>query len=141
MFKYFFLFLLANCLLMACTSKDNTKLSIQFAADRSTIVISNIEAAALLQLKNNLPKDSLYQDVVTVLETPGDDDSVSIEKEWPGKLKMQENELVFTPDSPFVKGKSYLIESLLNVSFGNVKQLLKGEMKTTLNFQQKILKR
>lgn len=142
MFKYnYFFFLLVIAVFLACTRKDNTKLSIQFSKDSSAIEISNIDLAALLQLKNNLATDTLYQKLVSVLETPADDDSTGIEREWSGKLSMNDDKVVFKPDSSFVKGKTYLVETQLNMSFGDIEQMIKGKMKTTMRFQQQLLKR
>lgn len=83
----------------------------------------------------------MYQKLVSVLETPADDDSTSMEREWPGKLTMKEDNVVFKPDSPFLKGKTYLVETKLNMSFGDIEQVIKGNMRTTMNFQQQLLKR
>ena len=128
-------------LCLSCNSTDNKLLSIKFSADRSTILISNIESAALLQLKNNINKDTMYQKLVSVLETPADDDSVSMEREWAGKLRMIADTVVFTPDRPFLKGKNYLVETPLNMSFGDIKQVIKNKMRTAMNFQQQVLRR
>ena len=127
--------------LSACNNKDKSSLLINFSADSSSIVISNIGEAALLQLKNNINTDTTYQKLVSVLETPADDDSLSMEREWPGKLVMENNEVIFKPDSVFLKGKTYLVETKLNMSFGDLDKVLKGKMSTTMSFQQQLLKR
>ena len=142
MFKYKLpVFFVLASLLFACANKDTTPLLIRFSADSSSILFSNIEPAAVLQLKNNIKTDTMYQKIVSVLETPTDDDSTSMEREWPGKLSMQGEALVFTPDSPFIKGKTYLVETQLNMSFGDVEQVVQGKMSKNMNFQQQLLKR
>jgi len=129
------------CGCLSCKDTESKLLQIKFSADRSTILISNIEPAALLQVKNNINTDTMYQKLVSVLETPGDDDSISIEREWPGKLTVKEDRVVFSPDSPFLKGKTYLVETQLNMSFATIEQMMKGKMRTTIRFQQQLLKR
>lgn len=129
------------CLCFSCKNTDNKSLQIKFSKDSSSILISNIEAAALLQLKNNIKTDTSYQKLVSVLETPADDDSVSMEREWPGKLGMIDDNVVFVPDTPFLKGKTYLVETKLNMSFGNIEQMIKGNVRVKMNFRQQILKR
>ncbi len=129
------------CLWFSCKNTANKSLVIKFSTDSSTVLISNIESAALLQLKNNIKTDTMYQKLVSVLATPADDDSTSMEREWPGKLTMKEDIVVFKPDSPFLKGKTYLVETQLNMSFGDIDQVIKGKMRTTMNFQQQLLKR
>jgi hypothetical protein len=142
MFKYKLpiLFVLIS-LIFACTSKEHALLSIRFSADSSTILFSNIQPASILQLKSNIKTDTMYQKIVSVLETPSDDDSTSMERIWSGRLSMQGDALVFTPDSPFVKGKTYLVETQLNMSFGDFEQVIQGKMSKTMNFQQQLLKR
>ncbi|MEJ5993633.1 hypothetical protein WG904_04305 [Pedobacter sp. Du54] len=125
----------------SCSKHENNPLSIKFSADSATIVVSNIDAAALLKLKNNIKTDTTYQKLVSVLLTPADDDSTSMEREWPGKLSMKEDSVVFKPDSPFLKGKIYLVETKLNMSFGDVEQMIKGNVRARMNFQQQVLKR
>lgn len=133
--------LICMALLCACNRTNNKSLLIKFSADSTSILISNIEPVGLLQLKNNINTDTMYQKLVTVLITPADDDSLTMEKEWPGKLKLKGDELEFIPDSPFVKGKSYLISTLLNASFGKAEEIIRGGMETSLNVQEQVLKR
>ncbi len=137
----FFLAIICITLCWSCSTADNNSLEIKFSADSSSILISKIEAAALLQLKNNIKTDTSYQKLVSVLETPADDDSVTMEREWPGKLTMKEDNVVFTPDSPFLKGKTYLVETQLNMSFGDIEKMIKSQSRTTMTFQQHVLKR
>ena len=129
------------CVIIACKTPANKPLSIKFSADSTSIIVSNIGEAAVFQLKNNINKDTTYQNLVTVLETPAEDDSASVEREWPGKLNMKGNEVIFTPYRPFLKGKTYLVETKLNMSFGDIEHVLKGKMSTSMNFQQQLLKR
>jgi len=136
-----FLGIVCVFLCLSCNSTDNKTLAIKFSADSSTIVVSNIEAAALFHLKNNIKTDTSYQKLVSVLETPAEDDSVSMEREWPGTLDMQGDNAVFKPDSPFLKGKTYLVETQLNMSFADIEQMIKGKVRRTMNFKQQVLKR
>lgn len=136
-----FLSIICICLWFSCNITENKSLEIKFSKDSSTILISKIEPAALLQLKNNLKSDTMYQKLVSVLETPADTDSVSMEREWPGKISMRGEKVVFKPNRPFLKGKNYLVETPLNMSFGNIQQVMKNKMRTAMNFQQQVLKR
>ena len=136
-----FLSIICICLCFSCNITENKSLEIKFSKDSSTILISKIEPAALLQLKNNINKDTIYQKLVSVLETPADDDSVGMEMEWAGKLSMLADTIVFMPDRPFFKGKNYLVETPLNMSFGDIEQVIKNKMRTAMNFKQQVLKR
>ena len=137
------LFLVIICIFLcwSCNTTDNKPLVIKFSADSSAILVSNIDAAALLHLKNNIKTDSSYQKLVSVLETPAEDDSTSMERDWPGKLVMKEDDVIFQPDSPFLEGKTYLVQTQLNMSFGDIEQMIKGNVRAKMNFQQQVLKR
>ena len=136
-----FLAIICIFLCLSCNTTDNKALAIKFSADSSAIIVSNIEAAAVLHLKNSIKTDTSYQKLVSVLETPADDDSTSMERNWPGKLVMKEDNVVFKPDSPFLEGKTYLVATQLNMSFGDIEQMIKGNVRARMNFHQQVLKR
>ncbi|MGF1923937.1 MAG: hypothetical protein ACQUHE_07130 [Bacteroidia bacterium] len=104
-------------------------------------MISNIEPASLLQLKNNLATDTSYQKLVAVLETPAENDSVSMEREWPGRLALIDDDAVFIPDSPFLKGKVYLVETVLGMKFASAVDVIRSEVGRVSKKQQIVLSR
>lgn len=142
MFKYR-KFLTAICcvFLWACNGTKNKPLSIGFSADSSVIVIRNIDPVGLLQLKDHLATDTVYQTLVSVLQTPGDDDFTGREIDWPGVLSLKGNELLFTPKEPFEKGKSYLVATMVNASFSGVEDFIKDKGDYRVKAQEQVLKR
>lgn len=126
---------------IACNHTNSEPLSIQFSSDSSKIIIKNIDDAGLYQLKTNLSTDSAYQNIVSVLQTPGDDDSTSMEIEYAGDLAINGENLVFTPKKPFEKGKVYLVETMINAQFAKSEEIIKSEVGRQLKAQQQILKR
>jgi hypothetical protein len=125
----------------ACSSANNKPLSIGFSRDSSTILVTNIDAAGLHQLKTMGTPDSLEQAVVTVLDTPSDEDSSSQEQQVPGKIRIVNDVLEFKPSRPFQKGRQYLVTSYLNVRFGNIQSAFKGTMHNGVKPNQQLLKR
>lgn len=128
-------------LLTACTTTNSKPVSIKFSRDSSKILISNINATALLQIKNNINSYASYQNLVTVLQTPAQNDTISIEIDWPGKLNLANATLIFTPKIPFAKGKTYLVSTLINVQFLTTEKVLKSKMEPKVSAQQQILVR
>ena len=141
MFKYIKLIILFSSFLVACSPTNNKPVSIHFSADSNAIVISDLNGASLLQLKNNMKTDSSYQNLVSVLQTPVEDDSTSMEMEWPGKLSVANDQLVFTPKLPFVKGKTYLVETMISAEFASGKDIVKSKVGYKVKPQQQLLKR
>ena len=143
MFKYI-KFLLVSILfftLFSCNVKNSKPLLITFSKDSTQIVLKDISEAGLFQLKSHLDSDSAYQNLVVVLETPGDNDSTSMEMELKGKLSLNENQLVFTPELPFVKGKTYLVETIINAQFASGEDIIKDKVGKHIKPQQKTLLR
>lgn len=133
--------LLALMCFSACSRTKNKPLSIAFSADSTAILVSNIDAAGLHQLKNMGNLDSLRTPLLTVMDTPTDEDSTGREQEVPGRTRLVEDVLEFKPDAPFRRGKQYLVISYLNVRFGNLQSALQGTMRNGVRPNQKLLKR
>lgn len=134
------LFLVSSTFLItACHTTKKEELTIDFSADRSKIILSHIEEAGLKHLKDNLSSDSNYQKLVAVLQTPTENDSTGMEMEWPGKLTMSGEKLVFTPDTPFKKGKSYLVETIINSKFATIKEIMSAKVGHKVKLVQKTL--
>ena len=127
--------------LTACDSTNSKPLSIAFSADSSKIIIRNINDAGLYQLKTNRDTDSAYQKIVSVLQTPAEDDSTSMEIDYPGKLAVMGDSLVFTPNNPFVKSNVYIVETMINTQFAKGEEIVKSNVGYQLKAQQKFLKR
>lgn len=127
--------------LIACGSTNSEPLSIQFSSDSSKIIIKNIHDAGLYQLKKNLSTDSAYQNIVSVLQTPGDEDSLAMEIMYPGDLSILGDSIIYTPKNAFVKGKVYLVETMINTQFAKSEEIIKSQVGRQLKAQQQILKR
>lgn len=136
----FFVPICLALLLLGCNAEPKP-LAIGFSADSTAIVVSGIEEKGLLQLKNNLATDTAYQQLVSVLQTPAEDDSTSMETEWPGKLSIKGDSLWFVPASPFVKGKNYLVETMLNTQFASGGDIVRSKVGHAVKPQQQILVR
>ena len=119
-------------LLIGCSTSNNKPVMIGFTADSAAISLRGINPVGLLELKNHFEKDS----------TAGEWVRVSSEgKEVPGKLRMLEEEIWFLPDTAFEKGKSYLVSTPLNTTFGDADQVLKGKVSYHLQPQEVLLER
>jgi hypothetical protein len=142
MFKYKkLLFVLLFFTLYACNATNNKPLLISFSSDSTTIVLKNIELAGFLQLKNNINSDSVYQNVVSVLQTPSETDSLGTEKYFTGRLYVAGDSLVFVPNQPFVKGQNYLVQTMINTKFATAKDILTAKVGHKVKAQQQVLSR
>ena len=129
-----------SCLL-ACSSANNKPIDIAFSADSSRIVLKNVDAAGLHQLRNTPGLDSSASLFLRVLDTPADDDSLGVEKEIDGHVRIVNEQVEFKPLKPFVKGRQYLVTTFLNTKFGNFQSVLNGTISRGVKPNQKLLKR
>lgn len=128
-------------LLSGCSSANNKPLLIGFSADSTSIVLNHIDQTGLLQLQTLKNGGAALNNLVSVLQTPSERDSMFKELPIDGKVMVTDSNLVFIPSHPFVKGRDYLVITHLNAKFGNTKDLLGGELKNRVKPLQKLLTR
>jgi len=144
MLKFFVKVFLAFCAIscvFACTSTNSKPLLIGFSADSSSIVFGSINEAGLLQLKNTPASDSVFNNLISVLQTPSEKDTTIKELPIEGQVSIKGDEVVFVPEKPFTKGRDYLVITYLNARFGNAEDIMKGELSYGVKPMQKLLTR
>jgi hypothetical protein len=105
------------------------------------IVISAIDQAGLLQIRNTPHTDTAYAQLVTVLQVPSGEGQAGMEVPVAGKIKVTKNALLFIPSRPFVRGGNYQVTTYLNSQFGNTAMLVKGKLSYRVKPQQVTLVR
>lgn len=135
------LVLLLAVFLFSCSSANNKPIVIRFSPDSTAVIFSDIDPAGLLQVKNAPGIDTGYNRILSVMETPSDDDSVSVEKPLPGKVRVTDSTVVFEPLTPFVPGKSYRVVSYMNVKFAGASMIWSGKLNQGVKSNQVLLKR
>ncbi|MGN7990462.1 hypothetical protein ACTJKC_24200 [Pedobacter sp. 22226] len=143
MFKRFLKYSVVVAVFMSafsCSNRNN-KPVIKFSGDSTSIIITNIDEASLLQVKNTYQANVDTVNIMSVLIMPGELDSIQDELEVAGKVKIVGDSLIFNPDQPFVKGKDYLVESYIGVKFATVGNLITSSAKHNLQPQKQTLKR
>jgi len=126
---------------LGCSSGGQAPLSIDFSADSASVVFKHVNPAGLLQLKNAGLPDSVWNDLISVLQTPSENDTAIVESPLPGKVLLKDSVIVFQPDSSFVKGRTYLVITHLNAEFGGLGKAAKSELSYTMKPLQKLLVR
>lgn len=63
---------------------------------------------------NEIARDTnkqVWHSLIPVYKMPADTDLKSYQPVQPGKYVIKQNAIIFTPDTPFVKGKTYFVRS------------------------------
>jgi len=144
MYKCFVKYLIAVLgivCLFSCSPANNKPILIRFSPDSTSVVFSGIDPAGLLQVRNTVGIDTGYKEILSVLQTPAEDDSTSMELPFPGKVEVNDSTVIFKPAAPFAAGRSYLVISFMNVKFGNTSAALTGKLNYSVKPNQVILKR
>lgn len=124
------------CLIfLSCSSQEQNELEINFSQDSSAIIISGLDEVNTFRAKEQT--DSLTGELISVIETADE----GREKPFTGKITIAGNSLTFVPDTPFVRGRSYMVQTLLNSSFGKTTAILKADVGRSVKRQEKILER
>lgn len=144
MYKYLIkvplVFFLVACLI-SCSPANNKPVLISFSSEHNAILFSGIDPAGLLELRNTPGIDTSYSSVISVMEIPGENDSLGFEIAFPGRLAILDSTIVFTPRAVFSKGKSYRVVSYLNAKFGNAGMMMTGKLDHKVKPQSVVLRR
>lgn len=116
-------------------------LQIAFTADSTAIFISGMDDAGKMRVKEYLQEQQGAESLISVVQLVADDDSTGMEVVYPGALEMKGDSLLFLPGQPFVKGKSYQVETIIGSSFGSTADVLKGDMSRQPKQQTVVLNR
>lgn len=127
--------------LMSCSSANNKPLSVRFSPDSTAIIFSDIDPAGLGLIRNIPGVDTAHADLITVLETPADEDTTSMEHNVRGKLEVTDSTLVFRPAESFISGKNYLVISYMNAQFASTDKIISGRLNPGVKPQQVMLRR
>lgn len=132
--------IIACCLIFSsCFFKGDKSLEIHFSSDSAKIELNGIEDANLFQLRKHLADTAFVETLLSVeaVEQAGQGADSLVK----GSLEVVDKTLVFTPHQPFVKGTTYVVQTMLNSSFGTTKDILKSDLGHTPKLQERRLER
>jgi len=143
MFKILYKFLTVAVMTTAVISCSGTnkKPVIKFSADSTTILVSNIDGASLLQVKNHYQANADSIALISVLIKAGEQDSLQDDIMVKGKINVLGDSVIFSPEQPFEKNKNYLVENYIGIKFAGLSNLLNGSARHNLQPQKQLLKR
>ena len=99
--------LIIGCLLLsACASKTPARVQISLVDHNRSLKISGIEYTAIAENGNDTSQ-AFWQTVIPVYKMPADTDMKNLQPVQHGKYMASGADILFTPDTPFVKNQQY----------------------------------
>lgn len=101
------LYLLLLLLCLGCSKPKKFIIKAELANKQTALKITGIDPLIL----NDIARDSSadWQSLFPVYRMPADTDMKDYQNEQPGQYAVQNGSVVFTPDTPFTKPKSYFV--------------------------------
>ncbi|MBK0382204.1 hypothetical protein I5M32_04455 [Pedobacter sp. SD-b] len=123
-------FLFIVLALFSCKNKSSNllgdKIKVAINLDSTALVFSNIDEYILKDLSADSLADSVWAQTIAVYPKATNDDLQDLQKSIKGKYSIIDSNIVFTPDSSFKKGKTYLVELYLQKPSGDIAENIKS---------------
>jgi hypothetical protein len=98
-------------LAFACTpAKHPAALQVSMTNDRRSIQFKGLDYVIMQDIARDTDQ-SVWQGLVQVYRMPADTDMKNYQPVQPGRYRLTDSVVVFTPDTPFVKGQTYFIRN------------------------------
>jgi hypothetical protein len=103
----FFILFFLSCHSPSATNRGNV--NIRLSTDSQSVYISGLEYAILHDLKTDTLNNQALHSLFSVYRMPADTDLKDLQPQQPGKYRVTDTSIVFTPDTAFVKHQRYFV--------------------------------
>ncbi|RYD94149.1 MAG: hypothetical protein EOP54_18010 [Sphingobacteriales bacterium] len=123
--RHYFLLIL---LFAACSrpQKLTSTVTVSVRADHHSIQFKGLDQLVIGEISRDT-NTAVWQSLVPVYSMPADTDLKSYQPVQPGKYWVQDSVVVFTPDTPFVKGKTYFVRNYQPDAANHLSDYIKGQ--------------
>ena len=102
--------LLLLCLAACTPAKHPAAMKVSLVNDDKSVQFRGLDYAVMQDIGRDTNKD-VWQSLVPVYRMPADTDMKNYQPEQPGQYQLKDNVVIFTPDTPFVKGQTYFVRN------------------------------
>lgn len=112
-----------------CSSKPKfNTLHISLVNNNRSVKFTGLDYAIMSEIKrDSIP--GIWQSLIPVYRMPADTELKSYLPVQPGTYQLKDSAIVFTPDTPFFKNKSYFMRCYQFENSGNIWDYMKGKKK------------
>jgi hypothetical protein len=104
------LILLLLCFVACTPAKRPTAVQVSLVNNKQSIQLKGLDYAVMQDIARDSLKD-VWQSLVAVYRMPADTDMKNYQPVQPGRYQLKDSVVVFTPDTPFIKGQTYFIRN------------------------------
>lgn len=122
--KYYFILII---LLSTCSNpqKLSSTVTVSLTADHRSVQFKGLDRLIVGEISRDT-NAAVWQSLVSVYKMPADTDLKNYQSVQPGKYQVQDSVVVFTPDTPFVKGKIYFVRNYQPDAANHLSDYIKG---------------
>ncbi|MCC8409652.1 hypothetical protein LJ707_11995 [Mucilaginibacter sp. UR6-1] len=121
----------AWCILLvlfaACSSANKDEITVKISG-KNEIRIHGLPAEALSKLAHDT-SNAKWLSLLPVYRLPADDELKDYQPEQPGRYKIVNNNICFTPDTAFAKGQSYFVRYYRYAEGGSLWDIIRKKNK------------
>ena len=135
--KLLYIFILLS---FACKQKtQQPAVRISLTNGQKSLQVKGFDAVILGEISRDSSIEA-WQSLIPVYRVPADTDLKSYQPVQPGSYQLKDSSVIFTPDTPFVKGQNYFVRSY-NLSGKTLGDYVKGSTRPgQLHFTDLIFK-
>ena len=98
-------------LAFSCTRpKHPAAMQVALVNNNKSVQFKGLDYVVMQDIGRDTNKD-VWQSLVPVYRMPADTDMKSYQPEQPGHYLLKDSVVIFTPDTPFVKGQTYFVRN------------------------------
>jgi hypothetical protein len=101
-------FFIGFLLCLGCNRKHETMVKVSLVDSGRAVRFTGLDNAIMGEISRDTSK-GLWQALIPVFCMPADTDLKSYQPVQPGTYRLKDKTIVFTPDTPFVKGRAYFM--------------------------------
>jgi hypothetical protein len=98
-------------LALSCTpAKHPSAVQIALVNNGQSVQFKGLDYAVMQDIGRDTTKN-VWQNLVPVYRMPADTDMKNYQPVQPGRYQLKDSVVIFTPDTPFVKGQTYFVRN------------------------------
>ena len=117
-----------SLLAISCSSPKNPPITIKLLNNNHSVILKGLDYAILSEI-NRDSAARRWQSLIPVYKMPADTELKDYQPVQPGQYKLIDSAIVFTPDTPFEKGKFYFMRYYKFEQNESIWDLIKGAKK------------